>query len=76
LKTLDWDAELLAAFDIPRAVLPEVRSSSEVYGEATLKAIAGVPVTGILGDQRRRWWARRAFVPGEVKTPMAQAAFC
>src|SRR5256886_7071058 len=43
LLTLDWDEKLLAAFDIPRAVLPKVRSSSEVYGEATLKAIGGVP---------------------------------
>src|SRR5256886_8122150 len=41
LRTLDWDEKLLAAFDIPRTVLPKVRSSSEVYGESTLAAIAG-----------------------------------
>jgi len=51
LKTLDWDEKLLAAFAIPRAVLPAVRSSSEVYGEASLGTIAGVPISGILGDQ-------------------------
>src|SRR3981189_772675 len=67
LKTLDWDAELLAAFDIPRSVLPEVRSSSEVYGEATLRAIAGVPFTGILGDQQAALVGQACFRPGEVK---------
>ncbi len=41
LKTLDWDEDLLAAFEIPRAMLPEVRSSSEVYGAAALAAVRG-----------------------------------
>src|SRR6202158_660911 len=49
LGTLDWDEKLLAAFDIPRAVLPKVRSSSEVYGESTPAAIASVSITCILG---------------------------
>jgi len=75
LKTLDWDAELLAAFDIPRAVLPEVRSSSEVYGEATLKAIAGVPVTGILGDQQAALVGQACFRPGEVKNTYGTGCF-
>src|SRR5207302_947066 len=52
IKTLDWDEKLLAAFEVPRGMLPEVRSSSEIYGEASLAAIAGVPVAGILGDQQ------------------------
>ena len=43
LETLDWDDELLAAFGIPRQMLPQIRSSSEVYGEATLDAVKGVP---------------------------------
>ena len=75
LKTLDWDAELLAAFDIPRAVLPEVRSSSEVYGEATLRAIAGVPVTGILGDQQAALVGQACFRPGEVKNTYGTGCF-
>src|SRR6202140_4077913 len=75
LKTLDWDAELLAAFDIPRAVLPEVRSSSEVYGEATLTAIAGVPVTGILGDQQAALVGQACFRPGEVKNTYGTGCF-
>src|SRR5437763_1934715 len=52
IRTLDWDEKLLAAFEIPRAVLPQVRSSSEIYGEASLAAIDSVPVAGILGDQQ------------------------
>jgi glycerol kinase len=75
LKTLDWDAELLAAFDIPRAVLPEVRSSSEVYGEATLRAIAGVPLTGILGDQQAALVGQACFRPGEVKNTYGTGCF-
>ena len=44
LRTLDWDPELLAAFGVPRQMLPQIRSSSEVYGTATLGAVRGVPV--------------------------------
>src|SRR5205809_845238 len=71
LLTLDWDEKLLAAFDIPRAVLPKVRSSSEVYGEATLKAIAGVPITGILGDQQAALVGQACFRPADVE-PLAR----
>jgi len=59
LKTLDWDEELLQAFEIPRAMLPKVRSSSEVYGAARLPEISGVPVAGVLEISKRRWWGRR-----------------
>ncbi len=74
-KTLDWDAELLAAFDIPRTVLPKVRSSSEVYGEATLSAIAGVGITGILGDQQAALVGQACFRPGEVKNTYGTGCF-
>src|SRR5258708_17973850 len=49
LTTLDWDAELLAAFRIPRAVLAKVSPTSELYGETTLSPTTGVPFPGILG---------------------------
>src|SRR2546427_6737234 len=75
LKTLDWDAEILEAFDIPRAVLPEVRSSSEVYGEATVGAIAGVPVTGILGDHQAALVGQACFRPGKVKNTYGTGCF-
>ena len=64
LKTLNWDEKLLATFEIPRAVLPAVRSSSEVYGEASLGAIAGVPICGILGDQQAALVGQACFRPG------------
>jgi glycerol kinase len=75
LKTLDWDADLLAAFDIPRAMLPEVRSSSEVYGVARLAAISGVPIAGILGDQQAALVGQACFRPGEVKNTYGTGCF-
>lgn len=75
LKTLDWDPELLAAFGIPRAVLPQVRSSSEIYGAAALKTIAGVPFTGILGDQQAALVGQACFHPGEVKNTYGTGCF-
>ena len=55
IKTLDWDEKLLAAFEVPRGMLPQVRSSSEIYGEASLAAIAGVPLRGFSVINRQRW---------------------
>jgi glycerol kinase len=75
LITLDWDEKLLSAFEIPRCVLPKVRSSSEVYGEATLGAIAGVPITGILGDQQAALVGQACFLPGEVKNTYGTGCF-
>jgi glycerol kinase len=75
IKTLDWDEKLLAAFEIPRAMLPQVRSSSEVYGEASLAAIAGVPVAGILGDQQAALVGQACFRPGEVKNTYGTGCF-
>ncbi len=75
LKTLDWDADLLQAFDIPRAMLPQVRSSSEVYGTARLPAISGVPVAGILGDQQAALVGQACFRPGEVKNTYGTGCF-
>ncbi len=75
LKTLKWDEKLLAAFAIPRAALPAVRSSSEVYGEASLGAIAGVPICGILGDQQAALVGQACFRPGEVKNTYGTGCF-
>ncbi len=75
LKTLDWDEKLLAAFEIPSAVLPQVRSSSEIYGEASLGAIAGVPISGILGDQQAALVGQACFRPGEVKNTYGTGCF-
>jgi glycerol kinase len=70
LATLDWDAEMLAAFGIPRAMLPAIRSSSEVYGEAD-----GVPIAGILGDQQAALVGQTCFEPGEAKNTYGTGCF-
>jgi glycerol kinase len=75
LKTLDWDTEMLAAFEIPRVMLPSVRSSSEVYGAGTLPAISGVPFAGILGDQQAALVGQTCFRPGEVKNTYGTGCF-
>jgi glycerol kinase len=75
LKTLNWDEKLLDTFEIPRAVLPQVRSSSEVYGEASLPAIAGVPIAGILGDQQAALVGQACFRRGEVKNTYGTGCF-
>ena len=75
LKTLDWDNELLSAFEIPRAMLPQIRSSSEEYGVAILPAISGVPVAGILGDQQAALVGQACFHPGEVKNTYGTGCF-
>jgi len=75
LQTLDWDAELLSAFGIPRRILPEIRSSSEVYGAATLKAIEGAPVAGILGDQQAALVGQTCFQAGEAKNTYGTGCF-
>ena len=74
LATLDWDAEMLETFGIPRACLPEIRSSSEVYGTAT-GTLAGVPVAGILGDQQSALVGQTCFAAGEVKNTYGTGCF-
>jgi glycerol kinase len=66
LATLDWDDALLGAIGVPRAMLPEIRSSAEVYGEAR-GVLAGVPVASALGDQQAALFGQTCFSPGEGK---------
>ncbi|CAN5422013.1 glycerol kinase GlpK [soil metagenome] len=76
LRTLAWDDDLLAAFGIPRALLPEIRSSSEVYGViAPGNTLAGVPIAGILGDQQAATFGQAAFGPGESKNTYGTGNF-
>jgi len=75
LKTLDWDAELLSAFEIPRAMLPQIRSSSEVYGTATKSTLQGVTIAGILGDQQAALVGQTCFKPGEAKNTYGTGCF-
>lgn len=66
LETLDWDDEILSAMGIPRAVLPEIRSSSELYAKATGEFF-GLPVAGALGDQQAALFGQTCFAAGEGK---------
>lgn len=52
LETLQWDLEMCQFFDIPIKILPQIRSSSEVYGKLQLTKLKGTPISGILGDQQ------------------------
>jgi glycerol kinase len=74
LSTLDWDDELLSAMGVPRAALPEIVSSSEVYGEA-IGDLAGVPVASALGDQQAALFGQTCFVPGEAKCTYGTGSF-
>jgi glycerol kinase len=74
LETLDWDDEILGILDVPRAMLPEIRASSEVYGEAT-GALAGSPVAGDLGDQQAALFGQTCFSVGEAKNTYGTGNF-
>jgi glycerol kinase len=75
LETLEWDEELLAAFLVPRAVLPRIVPSSDVYGEAKTPALAGTPIAGILGDQQAALVGQACFRPGEAKNTYGTGCF-
>ena len=74
LRTLDWDADMLAVMGVPRAMLPSIRASSEVYGEA-VGELAGVPVAGDLGDQQAALFGQTCFSPGEAKNTYGTGCF-
>ncbi len=76
LRTLDWSEELLEVWGIPRAMLPEIRSSSEVFGEvAHPSELAGVPIAGIFGDQQAATFGQTAFDAGESKNTYGTGNF-
>ena len=75
LDTLAWDEEILAEFGIPEAMLPRIRSSSEIYGLAKETAIADVPIAGILGDQQAALVGQACFEPGEAKNTYGTGCF-
>lgn len=74
LETLQWDRSVLAAMNIPEAVLPEIRSSSEVYGTA-VGALAGVPVASALGDQQAAVFGQACYDPGTAKNTYGTGSF-
>lgn len=74
LATLAWDDDLLAAFDIPRTVLPRIVSSSDIHATAR-GVLAGVPIAGILGDQQAALVGQACFHPGETKSTYGTGCF-
>ena len=74
IHTLQWDAELLALLDIPASVLPEVKSSSEIYGQALIDG-ANVPVAGLIGDQQSALFGQMCLEKGSVKNTYGTGGF-
>ena len=74
LETLEWDQEILHLLGIPRVMLPTIKASSEIYGEAR-GVLAGVPVAGDLGDQQAALFGQTCFTPGEAKNTYGTGCF-
>jgi glycerol kinase len=75
LHSLDWDSEILSAFGIPRTMLPQIRSSSEIYGPVRESTLQGVELAGILGDQQAALVGQTCFRPGEAKNTYGTGCF-
>ena len=74
IHRLDWDDTLLEALDIPRSVLPEVRSSSEIYGCTDIQGVR-IPIAGMSGDQQAALFGQGCFSPGDAKNTYGTGCF-
>ena len=75
INTLSWDDDLLKLIDIPAAVLPEVRSSSELYAETSGQFSSSIPVAGVAGDQQAALFGQMCIDPGMVKNTYGTGCF-
>jgi glycerol kinase len=76
IHTLDWDDELLRILDVPRAMLPQVRPSSEVYGQTTDECFGRpIPIAGDAGDQQAACFGQACFTPGSAKNTYGTGCF-
>ena len=75
IHTGEWDDELLAMLGVPRSVLPEVRSSSEVYAETVVPDLQGVPIGGVAGDQQAALFGQLCFDRGMAKNTYGTGCF-
>lgn len=77
IDKLEWDEEILEILNIPKQMLPEVKSNSEIYGHTTSYHFFGneVPISGMAGDQQAALFGQMAFEPGEVKNTYGTGAF-
>ncbi len=74
IKDLTWDEHICKRLDIPLSMLPEVRSSSEIYGYVNIQGVE-VPVAGIAGDQQAALFGQTCFAPGEAKNTYGTGCF-
>lgn len=76
IKECKWDDEILSILDIPKCMLPEVKSSSEVYGETKIDILGGtIPIAGAAGDQQAALFGQCCFLEGEVKNTYGTGCF-
>ncbi|HEY2906102.1 MAG TPA: glycerol kinase GlpK [Vicinamibacterales bacterium] len=76
IHTLDWDEELLQLFDVPSAMLPRVKSSSEVYGVVSISlGLEGLPIAGVAGDQQAALFGQMCREPGMSKNTYGTGCF-
>jgi glycerol kinase len=76
IHTQEWDTELLDILNIPRTILPEVKSSSEIYGETGTTLFASkIPIAGIAGDQQSALFGQMCIVPGMMKNTYGTGGF-
>lgn len=76
IRTGEWDRELLEFFNIPEKMLPQIRSSSEVYGKTQAPfSVTGVPVSALIGDQQAAMFGQRCIAPGMVKCTYGTGCF-
>ena len=74
IKDLKWDEKLLTELNIPRSMLPEVKKSSEIYGETNLNGVM-IPIAGMAGDQQAALYGQTCFTPGEAKNTYGTGCF-
>lgn len=75
LNSLEWDDEMLRAIDVPRSILPEIRSSSEVLGHLSCTALEGLPIGGVIGDQQAALVGQSCFDVGDTKSTYGTGCF-
>ncbi|MEJ8679399.1 glycerol kinase GlpK [Plesiomonas shigelloides] len=77
IHTLDWDSKMLEVLDIPREMLPQVRPSSEVYGQTNIGGKGGtrIPIAGIAGDQQAALFGQMCVQPGMAKNTYGTGCF-
>ncbi len=75
IRTGEWDEDLLSLLEVPRSVLPEVRTSSEVYGESVFRKLGGIPIAGIAGDQQAALFGQACYERGMAKNTYGTGCF-